>query len=514
MLDLLWGIGGMIVIIAIALLFSVDRRRIRFRTVALALALQVGFGVLVLYVPAGRAALETVTLGVQAVINSSGAGIDFLFGPVLPEEGSVFAFQVLPVIVFFAALTSVLYHLGVLQWVVKIIGGGLAKLLGTSTPESMNAAANIFVGQTEAPLVIRPYVAAMSRSELFAVMCGGLATVAGSVLVGYSLLGAPLEYLIAASFMAAPAALLMAKLLVPSGALEDAPAPADGADDDGARPGAGGPAQEDEERTGRRGVRQWLAGGARRGATSYAALELTRRPDAPAAERTDADHGGAGSTTTGRPCDDVGAAGTDRPGDADGAPGAATRTPGGEPVPATDAADEDDEPANVIDAAARGASDGLSLALNVGAMLIAFISLIALVNVVLGAVGGLFGLEALTLEQLFGYVFAPVMFAVGVPWSEALDAGSFLGQKLVLNEFVAFADFAPQIGDYSPKTQAIVTFALTGFANFGSLAILLGGLGGIAPSRRADIARLGLLSVLGGTLANLMSATIAGMLIG
>lgn len=523
MLDLLWGIGGMIVIIAIALLFSVDRRRIRFRTVALALGLQVGFGVLVLYVPAGRAALETVTLGVQAVINSSGAGIDFLFGPVLPEEGSVFAFQVLPVIVFFAALTSVLYHLGVLQWVVKIIGGGLAKLLGTSTPESMNAAANIFVGQTEAPLVIRPYVAAMSRSELFAVMCGGLATVAGSVLVGYSLLGAPLEYLIAASFMAAPAALLMAKLLVPSGALEDAPAPADGADDDGARPGAGGPAQEDEERTGRRGVRQWLAGGARRGATSYAALELTRRPDAPAAERTDADHGGAGSTTTGRPCDDVGAAGTDRPGDADGtagtgAPDRATRSAGDGPDSATgtagDAAGEDDEPANVIDAAARGASDGLSLALNVGAMLIAFISLIALVNVVLGAVGGLFGLEALTLEQLFGYVFAPVMFAVGVPWSEALDAGSFLGQKLVLNEFVAFADFAPQIGDYSPKTQAIVTFALTGFANFGSLAILLGGLGGIAPSRRADIARLGLLSVLGGTLANLMSATIAGMLIG
>ncbi|ALU38754.1 nucleoside transporter [Kocuria flava] len=519
MLDLLWGIGGMIVIIAIALLFSVDRRRIRFRTVALALALQVGFGVLVLYVPAGRVALETVTRGVQAVINASGAGIDFLFGPVLPEEGSVFAFQVLPVIVFFAALTSVLYHLGVLQWVVKIIGGGLAKLLGTSTPESMNAAANIFVGQTEAPLVIRPYVAAMSRSELFAVMCGGLATVAGSVLVGYSLLGAPLEYLIAASFMAAPAALLMAKLLVPSGALEDAPASADGADDDGARPGAGGPAQEDEERTGRRGVRQWLAGGARRGATSYAALELTRRPDAPAAERTDAGRGAAGSPAAARPGDAAGAAGTDRPGDAGGTAGAgapdhATRTPGGEPVPATGAAGEDDEPANVIDAAARGASDGLSLALNVGAMLIAFISLIALVNVVLGAVGGLFGLEALTLEQLFGYVFAPVMFAVGVPWAEALDAGSFLGQKLVLNEFVAFADFAPQIEDYSPKAQAIVTFALTGFANFGSLAILLGGLGGIAPSRRADIARLGLLSVLGGTLANLMSATIAGMLIG
>ncbi|MFF0945000.1 NupC/NupG family nucleoside CNT transporter [Kocuria sp. CPCC 205300] len=495
MVDVLWGIGGMIALLAIAVLFSVDRRRIRIRTVALALALQVTFGVLVLYVPAGRAALETMTLAVQAVINSSAAGIDFLFGPVLPEEGGVFAFQVLPVIVFFAALTSVLYYLGILQWVVKIIGGGLAKLLGTTTPESMNAAANIFVGQTEAPLVIRPYVARMTRSELFAVMCGGLATVAGSVLVGYSLLGAPLEYLIAASFMAAPAALLMAKLLVPTGALENAPAGGSARNPDvaggpaSAEQDSGDPAQGERAGQERRGARRWLAGGARRGATSHAALEIARRQDARAADQSDAV----------RP-DDV----------------ARSADPAG--VSATDAAggpvEEDEEPANVIDAAARGASDGLSLALNVGAMLIAFISLIALVNVVLGSVGGLFGMGELTLEQLFGYVFAPVMFAVGVPWAEALDAGSFLGQKLVLNEFVAFADFAPQIENYSAKTQAVVTFALTGFANFGSLAILLGGLGGIAPTRRTDIAQLGLRAVLGATLANLMSAAIAGMLIG
>jgi CNT family concentrative nucleoside transporter len=493
MVDVLWGIGGMVALLAIAVLFSVDRRRIRIRTVALALALQVTFGVLVLYVPAGRAALETISLAVQAVINSSAAGIDFLFGPVLPEEGAVFAFQVLPVIVFFAALTSVLYYLGILQWVVRIIGGGLAKLLGTTTPESMNAAANIFVGQTEAPLVIRPYVAGMTRSELFAVMCGGLATVAGSVLVGYSLLGAPLEYLIAASFMAAPGALLMAKLLVPSGASENAPAdgsarnpgPAS-AEQDGGDAARGEPAGRE-----RRGARRWLAGGARRGATSHAAVEIARRQDARAA--------------------DQGAGDADRPGDV-----VRSADPAG--VSATDAAggpvEEDEEPANVIDAAARGASDGLSLALNVGAMLIAFISLIALVNVVLGSVGGLFGMGELTLEQLFGYVFAPVMFAVGVPWAEAIDAGSFLGQKLVLNEFVAFADFAPQIESYSAKTQAVVTFALTGFANFGSLAILLGGLGGIAPTRRTDIAQLGLRAVLGATLANLMSAAIAGMLIG
>ncbi|WP_418607136.1 Na+ dependent nucleoside transporter N-terminal domain-containing protein [Georgenia sp. SUBG003] len=221
-MDVLWGLGGMVVILAIAVLFSADRRRISVRTVGLALAIQVIFGVLVLYVPAGKAVLGAMTEAVQAVINSSRAGIDFLFGPILPEEGSVFAFQVLPVIVFFAALTAVLYHLGILQWVVKIIGGGLAKLLGTTRPESMNAAANIFVGQTEAPLVIRPYISGMTRSELFAVMAGGLTTVAGSVLVGYSLLGANLDYLIAASFMAAPAALMMAKILVPAGALEDA----------------------------------------------------------------------------------------------------------------------------------------------------------------------------------------------------------------------------------------------------------------------------------------------------
>ena len=526
MLDVLWGIGGMIALLAIAVLFSVDRRRIRIRTVALALTIQVVFGVLVLYVPAGRAVLEALTLAVQAVINSSSAGIDFLFGPVLPEEGSVFAFQVLPVIVFFAALTSVLYYLGALQWVVKIIGGGLAKLLGTTTPESMNAAANIFVGQTEAPLVIRPYVAGMTRSELFAVMCGGLATVAGSVLVGYSLLGAPLEYLIAASFMAAPAALLMAKLLVPAGALEDArdeaPAGAPTRTSDDAGPAdsghrAGAPAQTGSGQEERRGAARWLARGSRRGATSYAAVEFARREDAQAAAR--------GDGVAARPDGAVRSDDAAQPGDA-ARPDDAARSADPAGVSATDAADgatggargdatdEDTEPANVIDAAARGASDGLSLALNVGAMLIAFISLIALINIILGAVGGLFGLEAITLEQLFGYVFAPVMFAVGVPWAEAIDAGSFLGQKLVLNEFVAFADFAPQIENYSPKTQAIVTFALTGFANFGSLAILLGGLGGIAPSRRRDIARLGLRAVLGGTLANLMSAAIAGMLIG
>lgn len=408
--QILWGIGGMIFVLLLAVALSVDSRAIKPRTVFGALALQLAFAFIVLYSEVGQSVLGVVSRGVQAVINSSGEGIAFLFGPILPEEGSVFAFQVLPVIIFFASLTAVLYHWNILQVVVRLVGGALQKLLGTSRAESMNATANIFVGQTEAPLVIRPYIPRMTRSEFFAVMVGGLSTAAGSVLVGYSLLGASLEYLIAASFMAAPGALLMAKIIMPE-----------------------------------------------------------------------------------------------------------TETPSeGEPDEADDAAEPGESQLrhrNVIDAAASGAADGLRLALNVGAMLIAFISLIALLNLILGALGGLFGFDGLTFQLILGFVFAPVMFAIGVPWNEAIDAGSFLGQKLVLNEFVAFSDFGPQADNFSPKTQAIITFALTGFANFSSLAILLGGLGSLAPERRPEIAKYGIRAVLAGTLANLMSATIAGMLI-
>lgn len=416
-MQVLWGIGGMLVLLAIAYALSMNRREIKPRTVFGALAIQVTFGFIVLYWEAGKRVLQAVSGGVQAVIDSSREGIEFLFGPVLPNEGLVFAFQVLPVIIFFASLTSVLYHWNILQWVVRVIGGALQRALGTSQAESMNATANIFVGQTEAPLVIRPYIQGMTRSELFAVMVGGLSTVAGSVLVGYSLLGGRLEYLIAASFMAAPAALLMAKMILP----------------------------ETEE-------------------------PLTV---------------GAGAT-------EAADAGTNQE-------------------------EEGENPLrhrNVIDAAAAGASDGLHLALNVGAMLIAFISLIALLNLILGSLGGLFGFPDLTFELILGYVFAPIMFVIGVPWGEAVDAGSYLGQKIILNEFVAFSNFGPEAGQFSQKTAAIITFALTGFANLGSLAILLGGLGGLAPDRRPQIAQLGIRAVLAGTLANLMSAAIAGILIG
>ncbi|WP_102125817.1 NupC/NupG family nucleoside CNT transporter [Deinococcus planocerae] len=411
MADLLWGVGGVAVLLGLALALSADRRAVNWRTVGLALALQVAFALTVLRWPLGRQALDAVSAGVQAVVNNAQQGINFVFGNLtngaLEGVGFVFAFNVLPIIVFFSALIAVLYHLGVMQAVVRVLGGGLSRLLGTSRGESLSATANVFVGQTEAPLVVRPFIGGMTRSELFAVMVGGLASVAGGGLVGYSLLGGRLDYLIAASFMAAPAGLLMAKLILPE---RDTPQDYRG-----------------------------------------------EVPD-----------------------------------------------------------DPEGRPVNVIDAAARGAGDGLRLALNVGAMLIAFIGLIALLNALFGWVGGLFGAPDLSLQGLLGWVFAPLAFVMGVPWESAPTAGSFIGQKLVTNEFVAFVEFAQVLreGGLSPKVEAIITFALCGFANLSSLAILLGGLGGIAPSRRTDIAGLGLRAVAAGTLANLLSGTLAGMLVG
>ncbi|WP_462418020.1 NupC/NupG family nucleoside CNT transporter [Kytococcus sp. Marseille-QA3725] len=416
-MTILWGLGGMLVLMLIAWLCSTDRRRINWRTILTALALQVGFGVLTLYWTPGQKALSALADVVSKIIGSANAGIEFLFGPVLPKEGSVFAFQVLPVIIFFASLTAVLFHLGILQFIVNVLGRALGKVLGTGRYESVNTAANIFLGQTEAPLVIKPYLKRLDESALFAVMVGGLSTVAGSVLAGYALMGARMEYLLAASFMAAPGALLMAKMMVP--------------------------------------------------------------------EISTATAGGAGAAV-----------------DAD--------DPGRLPEDET----AEDEAGNVIEAAALGAQDGLRLALTIGAMLLAFIALIELLNLMLGTVGGWFGYGELSFEQVLGWVFAPLMTLIGVPWGEATTSGSFLGQKIVLNEFVAFANFTPVADGLSERTQAITTFALTGFANLSSLGILLGGLGGLAPNQRSNIGRLGLRAILAATLANLMSAAIAGILIG
>lgn len=416
-MERLIGLLGMAALLGLGWLLSKHKRSVNLRTVAGALAIQVVFGFIVLRWPLGRRALEGLTNGVQSIINYANEGINFLFGGLTAPNaevsemlGTVFAFQVLPIIVFFSSLISVLYYIGLMQWIVRLLGGALAKLLGTTRPESLSASANIFVGQTEAPLTVKPYIAKMTESELFAVMVGGLASVAGSVLVGYAQLGVSLEYLIAASFMAAPAGLLFAKLVVP-----EVDEPID--------------QMSDNENTG---------------------------------EDNDSD----------------------------------------EP-----------EPANIFDAAAQGASDGLSLALNVGAMLLAFVGLIALVNGLLGGLGSLIGLPDLSFELILGYLFAPIAFIIGVPWGDAALAGNFIGQKVVVNEFVAFIAFQDVLGDLGTRTEAIITFALTGFANFASLAILLGGLGGIAPTRRSDIARLGLRAVAAATLANLMSAAIAGLFI-
>lgn len=403
-MNLLWGIFGIIVVLGIAFLFSDGKKSIKPRTILGGLAIQITFAFMVLEWELGRQALLGLSQGVQNIINYAGEGIAFVFGPAADTEGFgfVFAFQVLTIIIFFSSLISVLYYLGVMQFIIRILGGALAKLLGTSKAESISASANIFVGQTEAPLVVRPFLPNMTKSELFAVMTGGLASVAGSTLAGYALLGVPLEYLLAASFMAAPAGLIMAKIMIPE-------------------------QEEIEEK------------------------EFVM--------------------------------------------------------------EKDDRSVNVVDAAARGASDGLQLALNVGAMLLAFIALIALANGVLGGIGGWFGAENITIQGILGYIFAPLAFAIGVPWAEAVQAGSYIGQKLVLNEFVAYTAFAPEIANLSPKTVIIVSFALCGFANFSSLAILLGGLGAMAPSRRPDIARLGMRAIAAGMLASLLSAAIAGMFV-
>lgn len=407
---------GIVVLLGAAVLISDNRKAINLRTVGGAFAIQFGLGAFILYVPVGRDVLFGVSQGVSSVISYGSKGIEFLFGSLVNYSvegvGFIFAFQVLPIIIFFSALVSVLYYLGIMQWVIKILGGGLQKALGTSKAESLSAAGNIFVGQTEAPLIIAPYVPKMTNSELFAVMCGGLASVAGSVLAGYAALGVPMEYLIAASFMAAPGGLLFAKIIKPE-------------------------------------------------VETY---------DENVLQSNDAEEDG----------------------------------------------EELEEPVNVIDAAARGIGSGLQLAAIIGAMLIGFISLIALLNGLLGGVGGLFGMPELTLELILGYVFAPLAFLIGIPWEESMVAGSFIGQKLIVNEFVAYLNFAPYLSDtaeiiLSEKSKAIISFALCGFANLASIAVLLGGLGTMAPKRRGFVASMGLKAVAAGSLSNLMSATIAGL---
>ena len=407
----------MALILAIAILLSSNRRAIKFRVVGAAFALQASIAALVLYTSWGKVALNAASTGVSNLLGYSAKGTQFIFGPLASPEigGNSFAIAALPVIIFFASLISILYYLGIMQYVIRWIGGGLQKITGISKVESLCAAANIFVGQSESPLVIRPYLAGLKPEQLFCVMTVGMAGVAGTILAAYASMDIRIDYLLAAAFMSAPGGILMAKIMM---------------------------------------------------------------PDVPAVAL------------------------------AEGDPALANPHPDDEPVMVHD--DGEEKPANIIMAAAQGAQTGVRLAVAVGAMVLAFVALVALANGILGGIGGWFGLPDLSFQQIVGYVFAPVMFLIGVPWQEALQAGGLFGTKIVLNEFVAFIDLGA-LKELSAPTVGIVTFALCGFANFSSIAIQMAVTGSLAPNQRPMIAKFGLKALAAGSLANLMSAALAGL---
>lgn len=399
------GILGIIIIFLAAFSLSNNRKKINLRTILGAFFLQLLFAMFVLYIPMGQKIIGTASDGVVHLISAGNSGVEFVFGDLAKNKvGFIFGISVLCLIVFTSALISVLYYLKIMTVFINSIGYVLHKLLKTSRPESLSASANIFVGITEAPLVVRPFIKHMTSSELFAVMVGGLASVAGSVLVGYAALGMEIKYLIAASFMAAPGGLLMAKIIFP----------------------------ETEK-------------------PFQTLKEIHEKEEHP------------------------------------------------------------DLPCNVIEAAAEGAATGLHLALNVGAMLIAFIGLVSLADMILSAIGGIFHYPQLSFRLILGTVFSPFAFVIGVPWHESFLVGTFLGSKFIFNEFVAYVELAKHLTTISEKSKTIATFALCGFANIGSIGILIGGLGVLAPNKKKFIAKYAFKATLAGTLSNLMSAAIAGI---
>ncbi|HSR50179.1 MAG TPA: NupC/NupG family nucleoside CNT transporter [Acidobacteriota bacterium] len=411
-MDRLIGLVGIALLLGLAWLFSTKRSAIRWKTVAWGLVLQLLFALFVLKVPFGQRALEAVSAAVTTLIGFADQGSFFLFRDLVGEGAPfIFAFQVLPIVIFISSFFSVLYYLGIMQMMVLGMAKVMTRFMGVSGAESLGAAANVFMGQTEAPIVVAPYIKKMTDSELMALMTGGMATVSGAILGGYIGLGVNAQYLIAASVMAAPGSLVAAKMLIPE--------------------------------------------------TEHS---LTAGKVEMKIERTDV---------------------------------------------------------NIIDAAARGAGQGLNLALNIGAMLIAFVSIIYLLNGILGWVTGYFGAQ-LTMQEILGYALAPLTFLMGVPWEDANSVGQLIGLKIVLNEFLAYdalagmqgyaaaaGDVAPQLG---AKAEMIATYALCGFANFSSIAIQIGGIGGLAPERKSDLARLGLRAVLGGSIASFITATLAGII--
>lgn len=401
-MERLQGLIGIILIFGVLIAFSSHRRKINWRTLGVGIILQILFALLVLKWEPGFHALKATADGITKLIDFTSEGTSFVFGPLFGDNiGFTFALNVLPVIIFLGALIALLYYLRILQWFVEIVGTALNKLLGTSKIESVWAATVVFLGQSEAPLVIRPWLNKLTRSELFACMTGGFASVAGSTLIGYSLLGAPLPYLLAASIMNAPGSLIVAKALMP----------------------------ETEK--------------------SIASVDVRHI--------------------------------------------------------------RDEENKNVIDALGSGAIAGGRIAVTVACMLIAFIALISMISALLGGIGHIFGQEGWTLEGLFGAIFAPLAWAIGVPWEEASIVGNFIGQKTILNEFVGYTSFSEHVDTLSPRAIMISTFALAGFANLSSIAIQIGAFGALSPERRSDVAQLGMKALFGGFCTNMLNAAIVGV---
>ena len=415
-MDLLRSLFGIVILLLIAYIFSNNRKKISLRTVGAALLLQVILGAVMLYIPAGKWLVNSIAAGVNKVISYSDAGSSFIFGGLVGPKmnvlfdgaGFVFAFHVLPAIIFITSLISILYYIGVMGWVINILGYVFQKMMCVSKVEAFAAVTTIFLGQNELPAVLKPFISKMNRNELFTVICSGMASIAGSMLVGYAGLGVPIEYLLAASLMAIPGGILFARMLSP--------------------------------------------------ATEASQVEFSQMSFS------------------------------------------------------------DKRPASVIEAAASGAMLGLKIAVGVATVVMAFVALIALINGIVGGVGGLFGWSGVSLESLLGYIFSPLAYIMGVSWDNSALAGGLIGQKLAINEFVAYVNFSPYLKDAAgvldPKTIAVISFALCGFANFGSIAVVVGAFSAVAPERASDIARLGLRALLAATLSNLMSATIAGLFIG
>jgi CNT family concentrative nucleoside transporter len=404
------GILGLLTMLALAYAFSTNRRAIRVKTVAWGLSLQIAFAIFVLRIDFGRRAFQVMGDAANKVLSYSFIGSEFLFGPLGKQSsniGFIFAFQVLPVVIFICALFAILYHVGIMQIVIRAMAWAMTRIMGASGAESLNVAASIFMGQTEAPVTIRPFLPDLTRSELMTVMTSGMAHVSGSIMAAYFAFGAEPRHVLSAVIMTAPGTILISKMLVPE---------------------------------------------------------------------------------------------TEHP-----------KTAGTVVMPQSE--EEKEKHENLLGAIARGTGDGLHMALNIGAMLIAFLALIALLDGILGGIHNHLAWFPASLEGILGVLFAPVAWVIGIPWRDCHAIGNLLGTRMVLNELVAFSLLGPQKAALDPRSFTIATFALCGFANLSSIGIQIGGIGALAPNKKRELARLGIRAMLAGTMANLMSASIAGMLL-